>query len=140
MAERKINGREFQVGEVLATDAVLLQARLMQVIGASVERLPTILGGASESASEESKELARSAAVAAFTDIFVASDPKVITALVSDIVELATVKRPSGVFEKVDMDGDFTTHKSSLFPVVVFVLQEVLGDFFTGLQVSGIRS
>lgn len=137
MAERKIGGREFQVGQVLATDAVLLQARLMKVIGAGVERLPTILKGAGESASDEAKAASRAAAVAAFTDIFANGDPAVMTSLVRDVVQLATVKRPSGAFEQVDMDGDFTEDKGSLFPVVIFVLQEVLGDFFTGLQGNG---
>ena len=148
MAERKINGREFQVGQVLATDAVLLQARLMKVIGAGVERLPVILGGIDQknekgeivkAASDEAKAASRSAAVAAFTDIFMNGDPKIMADLVRDIVQLATVKRPSGAFEQVDMDGDFTDDKGSLFPVVVFVLQEVLGDFFTGLQGNGLQ-
>jgi hypothetical protein len=137
MAERKINGREFQVGQVLATEAVMLQARLMQVVGAGVERLPVILKGAGEHASPEDKEASRAAAVAAFTDIFVNGDPKKMTELVSDIVRIATVKRKSGVFEQVDIDLDFTSDKGSLFPVAVFVLQEVLGDFFTGLRGVG---
>lgn len=139
MAERKINGREFQVGQVLATDAVLLQARLMKVVGAGVERLPTILKGTGE-ASQEDKDASRAAAVAAFTDVFTNGDPAVMTKLIADVVELATVKRQSGVFEQVDMDGDFTNDKGSLFPVVVFVLQEVLGDFFTGLQGNGLQA
>jgi hypothetical protein len=136
MAERKINGREFQVGQVLATDAVLLQARLMKVIGAGVERLPVILKGAGD-ASEADKEASRAAAVAAFTDIFANSEPREMVSLISDVVGFATVKRKSGVFEKVDMDLDFTSDQGSLYPVAVFVLQEVLSDFFTGLRASG---
>lgn len=148
MAERKINGREFQVGSVLATQAVLLQARLMQVVGAGVERLPVVLGGVDQknaagevvkAASKEAKDASRAAAVAAFTDIFANGDPQTMTNLVRDVVQLATVKRPSGAFEQVDMDGDFTDDKASLLPVVVFVLQEVLGDFFTGLQGNGLQ-
>lgn len=139
MAERKINGREFQVGQVLATEAVLLQARLMKVIGAGVERLPTILKGSGAGATDDDKEASRAAAVAAFTDIFMNGDPKVMTDLIRDVVQMATVKRPSGAFEQVDMDGDFTDDKGSLLPVAVFVLQEVLGDFFTGLQGNGLQ-
>lgn len=139
MAERKISGREFQVGQVLATDAVLLQARLMKVIGAGVERLPTILKGSGESASDEDKQASRAAAVAAFTDIFSNGDPAEMTGLIRDVVQLATVKRQSGAFEQVDMDLDFTDDKGALFPVVIFVLQEVLGDFFTGLQGNGLQ-
>lgn len=139
MADRKINGREFQVGKVLATDAVMLQARLMKVIGAGVERLPVILKGAGSGSTDADKEASRAAAVAAFTDIFMNGDPQTMTNLVRDVVQLATVKRPSGAFEQVDMDGDFTDDKGSLLPTVVFVLQEVLGDFFTGLQGSGLQ-
>lgn len=135
MAETKINGREFQVGEVLATDALKLQMRLMKIIGSGVDRLPVILKGVGEKATKAEKDASNAAAVAAFTDIFVASDPDEIVKLVSDIVRLATVKRQSGAREQVDIDLDFTQNKSDLFPLVVFVLREVLGDFFSGLQV-----
>ena len=141
MAERKINGRDYQVGAVLATDAVLLQARLMKVIGAGVERLPDILKGAGSNASDADKEKSRAAAVAAFTDIFANGDPQEMVNLVRDVVQIATVKRGNSTnYEQVDMDLDFSSKSGdpgSLYPVAVFVLQEVLGDFFTGLRVSG---
>lgn len=143
MAERKINGREFQVGVVLATEAVLLQARLLKVIGAGVERLPVILKGAGSNATEKQKDESRAAAVAAFTDIFSNGSPEEMVGLIKDVVQYATVKRGnSSKHEPVDMDLDFTAttgDPGSLYPVVVFVLQEVLGDFFTGLQASGNR-
>lgn len=137
MAERKIKGKQYQVGAVLATDAVRLQARLLKVVGGGIERLPTILAGVGEKATEEAKAASNAAAVAAFTDIFANADPDGITELVKDVVELATVKRPSGAWEQVDMDGDFTDDKGALIPVTVFVLQEVFGDFFTGALDSG---
>lgn len=137
MAEKKIGGRVFQVGHVLATDAVRLQARLLKLIGGGVERLPTILRGVGKDADPAAKEASNAAAVAALTDIFGKSDPDEVTRLISDIVALATVKQTSGAWGQVDMDQDFTEHKADLFPVVIFVLKEVLGDFFSGLPDSG---
>ena len=136
MADRKIKGKSYQVGAVLATEAVRLQARLLKVIGAGIERLPVILAGVGE-ASAEAKSASNAAAIAAFTDIFGQSDPDEITSLVGDIVALATVKRPSGSWEQVDLDGDFTEDKSALIPVTLFVLQETFGDFFTGVLENG---
>lgn len=137
MAEIKIGDREFRVGVVRATEALVLQAKLMKVIGSGIDRLPIILKGVAEGATADDKAAMQTAAVAAFTDIFVDGDPEELTDLIGEVVSMATVKRPSGAYEQVDLDGDFTEHKSDLFEVVVFVLREVLGDFFSGLRGSG---
>ena len=137
MAEKKIGSRTFQVGHVLATDAVRLQARLLRIIGGGVDRLPTIMRGVGKDVTPELKEAANAASVAALTDIFAKCDPDEVTRLISDIVSLATIKQPSGSWGKVDLDQDFTEHKGDLFPVIVFVLKEVLGDFFSGLPAAG---
>lgn len=137
MAEKKIKGQTYKVEGVLATEAIKLQMRLLKVIGSGIDRLPVILGGVGKSASEEKKAESNAAAVAAFTDIFVNGDPDEMTNLIKDIVELAMVKRPSNTYDQVDLDGDFTTDKSALIPVAIFVLKEVLGDFFSGVLESG---
>lgn len=140
MAEKKINGVTYQVGVVLATRAIELQLRLLKVIGGGVDRLPAILAGQRADASDTVKDTANAAAVAAFTDVFSKCDPVEVTGLISDLVSLAQIKRPSGVWEQVDLDGDFTTAKGSLIPLVVFVCKEVFGDFFVGLQGAGSRT
>lgn len=137
MAEKKIKGQTYKVDNILATDAIRLQTRLLKVIGAGIERLPTILGGVGKNVSEEKKAESNAAAVAAFTDIFMKCDPDEMTMLVKDLVELAMVKRPSGAYEQVDLDGEFTQDKSGLIPLVVFVLQEVFGDFFSEALANG---
>ncbi len=137
MAEKKINGREFQVGQVLATDAIKLQIRILKIIGGGVDRLPVILKGRGADATEDDKKQSDAAAVAAFTDIFAAADPDEMMKLVSDVVGMATIKRQSGAREQADLDGDFTEDKKSIFPLCIFVLQEVLGDFFTELRGNG---
>lgn len=137
MAEKKIGGRTFQVGHVLATDAVRLQARLLKIIGGGVDRLPTIMKGVGKDVAPELKEASNAAAVAALTDIFAKADPDAVTKLISDIVGFAQIKQSSGTWGKVDLDQDFTEHKGDLFPVITFVLKEVLGDFFSGLPANG---
>ena len=137
MAEKKIKGEVFKVDIILATTSVRLQARLLKVAGSGVDRLPVILAGVGKGATPEQKEASNAAAIAAFTDIFHKGDPDEMTDLIKDIVELAQVKEGSGGYRKVDMDLDFSKNKAALFPVIVFVLREALGDFFSELLASG---
>lgn len=139
MAEKKIGGRTFRVGHVLATDAIKLQVRLLKIIGGGVDRLPVILAGMGDKgkADPEAKAASDAAAVAALADIFSKADPDGVTRLISDILSMAQLNNPSGAWEEVNIDQDFTQHKRDLFPVAAFVLQEVLGDFFAGALGSG---
>ena len=139
MAEKKIGGRTFRVGHVLATDAIKLQVRLLKIIGGGVDRLPVILDGMGEKgrADPEAKARSDAAAVAALGDIFSKSDENQIAKLMSDIVSMSQINNPSGSWETADIDQDFTTQKADLFPVIVFVIQEVLGDFFGAALANG---
>lgn len=137
MAETEIGGRAFKVGEVLVTEALTLQARLLQIAGGALDRLPLILLGQTEKATVEMKIASQAAAVAALGDIFAKCEPKTVVKLMTDISEYATIHRPSGAWEKVNLDADFIAHKSDVFPLLVFVLREILGDFFSGLPASG---
>lgn len=140
MAEKKIGDRTFKVEPMLATDAVRLQARLLKVLGGGIDRLPEIMAGAGKDASPEAKAKSNAAAVAAFADIFANGDPDLMTKLVQEIVETAMVKRPSGEYSLVDMDGDFTGRLDEMFELAVFVLREQFGAFFTGRLASGARA
>lgn len=137
MAETEIGGRTYRVGVVLATDAIVLQARLLQIVGGGLDRLPVILGSRVEGATPEMRAMGDAAAVAALGDIFAKCEPKTVAKLVQDIVGYATIHRPSGAWEKVDLDGEFTENKADIFPLCLWVLREILGDFFSGLQASG---
>lgn len=139
MADKKIGGREFRVGTVLATEALRLQFRLLQIIGGGVDRLPVILAGAGQ-ASPEAKQASQAAAVAAFADMIGKADPDRSVKLMQDIAGLAQLKQASGAWGEVDIDTDFTDHKADLFPLLTWVLKEVLGDFFGGLQATGALS
>ncbi|UQS95086.1 chaperone protein [Pseudanabaena phage Pam3] len=138
MAEKKFGNRTFQVGDVLATEAVELQCRFLQIVGGGVDRLPTILAGAGDAA-QEAKDASSAALVAALADIFSKCEPKRVTGFIKDVVGYCQIMRPSGSWEQVDLDGEFTQkeHRRDLYPVVLWALQEILSDFFAGLLANG---
>jgi hypothetical protein len=140
MAEKKIGGRTFRVGTVLATDAVRLQVRLMKIIGGAVDRLPVILAGMGKKGAEnpEAKSASDAAAVAALADIFTKADADEVATLVSDIIGMAQISTKAGAWETANLDQDFSgPQMKDLFPAVSFVLKEVLSDFFGGALASG---
>ena len=137
MAEKKINGETYKVAPMLATEAIVLQARLMRVLGPAAAKLPAIIASRKEGVGDEEKARADQEAIAAITGIFAGSEPREIAGLIKDIVETAMVRRPSGVYEQIDMDNDFTGRLGDLIPVVTFALKEQFGDFFSGAVASG---
>ena len=70
MAEKRINGRTFEVKPMLATKALILQARIARLAGPAVSRLGEILQGYTEGASEEAIARSAVAGVEAFSTIF----------------------------------------------------------------------
>ena len=139
MAERKIAGMEIKVDRPLATEALRMQARLMRAAGGVAEKLPGILASRREGATDEEKANADAEALSAITGIFDRLSPDEFATLVSDIVGMAQIKRPAG-YSRLDLDGDFSTNLGAIIPVVVFVLKEVFGDFFSGALASGSRA
>lgn len=138
MAEKKIGGREFKVGVVLATDAIVLKARLLKLVGGSMAQLPAILSGAKSSASEEQKNQSNAAAVQALAGLFAQVDPSDLVKLLQDILALAVVKRPSGAYEDIQFDVDFNSQNlMDLYKVALFVLSEVFGDFLSAARATG---
>lgn len=140
MAEKKINGMEIRVDRPLATEALKMQARLTRAAGGLAEKLPGILASRREDATAEEKAKADADAVAAIAGVFDRLSPDEYANLVSDILAMASIKRPSGVYDPMDLDGDFSDNLGSIIPVAVFVLKTVFGDFFTGALASGARA
>lgn len=136
MAEKKINGQTYKVEPMLATQAILLQARLARVLGPAASKLPAILSSRAAGASEAAKAQAQAEAVGAITEIFARCPPEEIASLVKDIAELAMIQRPSG-YEPIEFDLDFTGRLGDIIPVVVFVLTVQFGDFFSGALANG---
>ena len=88
---------------------------------------------------EEQKQQSNHAAAMAFSSIFADTDPDELAELIQEVAELAMIQRPSG-YDKLDFDGDMTGHSQDLIPLVVFVLKEQFGDFFSGLLGIGTQS
>ncbi len=134
MAEKKINGRTFRVEAMLATDALILQARIFKMVGPLISQLGTVMKSGSVDGDSDAKKMALgTAALAALSEMFSKSDPLEVARLVKDVVEVAQIRRESGAYDQCDFDGDFTKHAKDIMPVVVFVLQEQFSDFFLGL-------
>lgn len=140
MAEKKIGNREFRIDRPRATDALKLQARLFRAAGGLAEKLPAMLASRRADASPEDRAKAEADAIVGITGIFDRITPDEYASLVSDIVKMAEMKRPSGQYHTVDLDGDFAESFGDIIPMVVFVLREVFGDFFSGALVSGSRA
>lgn len=138
MAEKKIKDRTFRVEPLRAFDALKLQARVMKVAGSAVGRLPEIFKGVG-SDDPELTAASQAAAVAAFTDIFVKNDETTVAELIKDIVETARIRRASGTYDPVDLDGDLSEENlSDIVPLAVFVLQTQFASFFGESLVNGI--
>jgi hypothetical protein len=130
MAEKKINGRDFVVEPMLATQAMLLQARLIKAVGPALSRLGDVMAGYGKDKSEADKDAANAAAMSALADVFSKANPVEVAGLIRDVVEIAHIRSPSGAVDHVDMDGDMTGHLQDVMPLVVFVLREQFADFF----------
>lgn len=139
MAEKTINGSNYLVEPVLAKDSLVLKARIMQVLGAGVSRLPEILQGAGGNKGPEAEAKSNAAAVAAFTDIFVLGDPEKMADLVEDVAQMAKIQTESKSWEQVNINRDFTGDDKGLFSLVIFVLKEVFGDFLPDALDIGFR-
>lgn len=137
MAEKIINGRTFKVQPLLATDALVLQARLFKALGPAMQHFGEVMKGHGEGKSEDEKNASNAAALSALASIFSQGEPQQIAQLIKDIVQVAQIRRPSGDYDHVDLDGDMTGNQKDLFPLILFVLREQFADFFSGLPVLG---
>lgn len=139
MAEKKVGNRFFKAGDVLATDAIKLQIRLMKLIGPALDKLPSVFAGRAVGASEEAQGASNAAAIQAITGIFERADPDAMVELLEDILALGKISYTGkGEWDDIILDQEFSGPQAKdLIPAVLFILQETLGDFFTGLRESG---
>lgn len=137
MAEKKIGQTTFRVDPLLATNALILQARVMKMVGPALSKFGAIMKGVGSDKTEEAKAQSDAAAISAFVDIFIHADPNDLANLLKDLCQTARILRPSGSYDPVDFDGDMTERQKDIVPLVVFVLREQFGDFFSGLPGLG---
>lgn len=137
MAEKKFSGRTFKTEPMLASRALVLQARIIKLIGPGVVNFKEIMASFGSEANEEKKAEGTAFAIKALTDIFSAAEPEAMVGLLKDILQEGMILRPSGSYDPVDLDGDFINHQGDIFPVVAFILLEQFSSFFTGLRGIG---
>lgn len=148
MSEKKIGTRYFRAGDVLATDAIKLQIRLMKFIGPALDKLPAVFAaraasdpktGTPSEVSPEVREKADEAAIQAIAGIFEKADPDAVVELIEDILRLAKISYDGkGAWDEIVLDQEFSgANAKDMFPAVLFILQETLGDFFPGALASG---
>ncbi|RLQ87088.1 phage tail assembly chaperone [Notoacmeibacter ruber] len=140
MAEKKFGKLHLRTQDMLAKDALLLNARLMRHAAPVLTNFRAIVAGYGEGANEVDKAASDAAAMKAIGAILDSLQPADMVELMADILGLAEVKAENGKFEQVDMDTDFSTEKGQIIPAILWILQEQLGDFFGGaLATAGNR-
>ncbi len=74
---------------------MILQARLMKLLGPAFPKMPAIMRGVGPEKSVEEKEQANVAAIEGFGEIITWTEPEQLAALMKDLCETAEVLRPS---------------------------------------------
>lgn len=139
MAEKKIGDRVFKAGDVLATDAIRLQIRLMKLVGPALERLPAVFAGRAKGATAEAQAASDRAAIEAIAGIFEKADHDQVIELMQDICGLAMVSSDGGrSYNPIELDHEFSgANMKLMLPALAFILKETLGDFFSDALASG---
>lgn len=134
MADKKIGGRYFRIGDLLATEGIKLQVRLIKLVGPAIESLPQLFAARNTAIPIEEDIKARSVATAAISKVFAAADPDEVASFIETVCELAMVSDNGKTdYEQVVFDHHFSgSDVKDIYPLTLFVLQETLGDFFTG--------
>lgn len=138
MAEKEINDRTFKSEPLLAEDAILLQAKLLKVLGPAVTELGGIAKAQSKDAAPDDKAAATGAALRAISALLHSLEPKTFLGLVKEVLAEGMILRPNG-YDEIDLNGDFSgSNMADLIPVVGFILEVQFADFFSGLQAIGL--
>lgn len=137
----KIGERQFRVAPMLAMDAIVLQHRVAKVLAPALKQLPDILALAS-SGDDGAKQRAEMQAFSMIAEIFAAAEPRAAAELLRDICEIAEVKRPSGAWEGVIFDADFSggPRLAEAYRLAIAVLKEQFGELFAVARESGARA
>lgn len=133
MAETKIGGVEYRVAPLLAMDAVRLQVRILKTAGPLIDSLPGIF----EALGRGDKAAANAAATSALAKAMAGADEDEVAKLVSDICAVAEARRPSGSYERVDIDVEFAGRLKDMYALVVFVLSAQFSELFPGALENG---
>ena len=125
--------RTYKQEPMLATSAMIMQAKLLRLAGPAVSRIPQIMQGFGKNKTPEQEATSNAAAISAFAEIFSQTDPEELAGLLKELCEVAMIKRGNGEYGPVDFDGDMTGHTGDIMPLVIWVIREQFADFFSGL-------
>lgn len=131
MPEKKIGTMTFRCEKMLATESLLLQARMARMIGPGLQRF---MAAAS---AEETEDAAGNRLVDAFAEIFQRNKPEEVVTLLKDIASIASVRTESGAEIRVNIDELFTDDMPSLLILIAWVVEVQFRDFFTALLATG---
>lgn len=139
MSEKKIGTRYFKAGDALATDSIRIQIKLMKLIGPALDKIPLIFSARAPGSTEAQKNEANNAAIGAIAGIFGEANPDAVVALIEDVLNLGMISLDGkGAWDEIILDQEFSgSNQKDLIPALVFILQETLGDFFSGALASG---
>lgn len=135
MADKRIGNRTFQVKTPLATEAIALQFRVMNLLGGATGDLPQIMAaiGKASSGGDDERLQANGQVVASLFGILSKVQPKDAVSFLRDVVAMAEVKGDNGRYEPADIDTEFSADPAGLYELVGFVLREAIGPFISGL-------
>lgn len=134
MPDKKIGARWFRMGQILATEAIKMQVRLMGFAGPALDKLPDIFAGRIEGASPEALNRANAQAMLAVGDILSRADPDAVASFLQDVCEMAMISDDGKTYENVVFDHHMSgPDMKDILPLTIWVIREALGDFFTGL-------
>lgn len=135
MAEKKFGNRTFRVKQPLATQAIVMQGRLLRLIGPASHKLPELFDPANRNGPADQTVALK--IVGVLLEVFSRSEPEATAALIGDIIAMSEVKGASGKYDQADIDTEFSSDPGELYAVVAWILREVFGPFFSGLTANG---
>lgn len=139
MSEKKFGDRTFIIVPILATPGVILQGRILKLLGPAIAEMGAAFRGTQQTASPEEKADGMAAAGRALMSVMANADPVELASIMRELVSTTRIIRPSGERSQVDMDGDFSgEYSSDLYPFVAWVAREQFAPFFSGLSGLGI--
>jgi len=139
VAEKKINGRDFRVTPMPAREALALYADLVRILAPVLPDVPQILHFLTND-DPEKRQQADLLLVNAQSLLLAQAGTSEIMGLLERVLQGAQLRRPSGVYESADIDGDFTDDLGSFPKVIIFILQENFRDFLSVNGGNGILS
>ncbi|CTQ67117.1 phage tail assembly chaperone [Roseibium alexandrii] len=136
MPEKKIAGAEYRVEPLAAKDAYLLLTEIIRLAGPGAKHLPGLMAILSTTDPKE-RFLADVAAFAACSEVINVHGASAFVDLKQRVISNAQVKRPSGIYDHLDLEDDFCGDLETAEKVFDFVMEVQFGNFSAGSEANG---